>query len=621
MVKQNLKRENKNRIKSNKGVSKKNFSLSIPAWLPFAVIFVSAIILYYQTFDFLVVNCDDHEIILKNPDRISHIEDWRSEFSNSYMGNSYYRPIVNLSFIFDFTFAGKNMAQYHITNFIIFVINASLVFFLLSLLGYKRILSLLGGMIYVVHPVFTNSVAWIAGRNDLIYSFFILLSLIFLILFTNKNKWLYLTLHFLTFLLALFSKETAVVAPFLFIAYMFLIKKIKITEKRSIFLAITWIVSYGIWFSLRSMTELGTPVYETGIFVFLKNWATIPEFISKFFLPVNLSVLPTFGLFNTISGLGILGILIYLYTKKQVKRNGYLLFGLIWFLVIIIPGMFITLLNSHIWNEYLECRAYLAMFGLVIILFELTSAYFEANEKRYFAISIIVLGILSILTYTESKNYKDPTSFYESAIADDSERASFHYLLGQIYNNEFLLTNKAIYAKNASVEFEKAIELRPNYPLYYHSLGAAYMNGYDYNSAIKILNKAVKMGYKNQELFLSMVDLYFNSYKTDNALEIAKKSYAIFPSQKNQFELYSLYIKWASEFLQQKQYDLGAGIFKEAAILAPQEYKAFENLMNYYLMTKENLDSAAFYAKILLERGRKIDSAKLKILSPYLNKK
>ncbi|MFC2131084.1 glycosyltransferase family 39 protein [Bacteroidota bacterium] len=630
-------------------------SPKLPYWFPYLILVLVTAVLYFQAATFNIVQCDDHEIILKDFDRIDKIENWSDELFKSYMHNSYYRPVINLSFMVNAQMTGKELTSYHITNIVIHAINACLIYFLLNLLGYKRLIALIGGLIYVVHPVFTNAVAWIVGRNDLFFALFTLTTFILLILYINKQNLWYLLLHFFAFLLALFSKETAVMLPILFIAYLTLIRKINFRQKQIILCISSWIVAVIIWYIFKSMADLGEPVFRTGIDVFLFNLAVIPEFIAKFFFPVHLSVLPTYSFFNTTAGIVIIALLLFLYFRSEKKRNTYLIFGIIWFLIIIIPGMFITLLNSHDWNEYLECRGYLAMFGLLLIVFELTSGLWENKKIIMLVISLVTIVVLGFTTYLESQNYKDPPSYYESAIEDDSERANFHNILGQLYvNNLFKMTNDKEYLHKAAGEFKKAIELRPHYSLYYRSLAAVYSNSNQHELAIKYITKALELdsavndGYnvlgksyyflekkeqaiwallkalahspEDQNIIFNLSGIYFDIMKPDSAIFYAKKSYKLNPDYKNQYEIYTLYNKWGGYYIQKGFNNTGLMILKEAVQLAPNRYAAYENLMNYYLLINQKPDSAAYFALKLIDRGRPISREKMEFLKPYLPK-
>lgn len=625
-------------------------------FLPYLIIILFAVATYYQTIDFNVVECDDHEIIIKDFARINNISDWDKEFAKSYMHNSYYRPLVKISFMLNAQMSGKNPLSYHITNLIFHLIAVSLVFYLFSLIGYNKIFSFFAGIIYSVHPLFTNAVAWIVGRNDLLFSIFILLAFIFLIKFKLNRKKINIIFHSLFFLFALFTKETAVVAPLLFISYLTIIKKEKIYDKQSILYLIIWLIPIIIWYISRANADLSEPVYKSGFDIFIFNLRMIPEFVSKFFFPAKLSVLPTYNMFNTVLGIVIIILLSIIYFKSNTKRNSYILFGSLWFLILILPGMFITLKNSHIWNEYLECRVYLASLGLIIITAELIPKVFIKEKSKIFLLILVILSIiLSVMTHKESRNYSNPLEFYKSAISDDDSRANFHYILGQLYhNNMYKATKNKLYLDSAAEQINYAIKLRPNHALYYQSLGAVYSNNKKYALSVRALKKAIALdstvndSYNglamcyyylgkereaigvwrkaigkwntDQDIMYNLADVYFKTGILDSAYYFSNTALEKDNSEKNKYEFYYMYNKWAGFYVQNKQYDKALEVFGNAIGISPQRATTYENLMNYYLIIEHNLDSAAFYAKKVLAHGKKISDDKMKILQSFIKK-
>ncbi len=647
-VVKNIVPEKKSAVKT---VKKKVFN--IPWWASVIIIITACFALYYPVINYGFVECDDHEIIFRDYERISRIDNWEQEFFKSYMYTSYYRPLVTISLMLDAKMSEQKPTSYHVTNIIIHIVNACLVFSLLVLLGYKRFIPLVGGLIYAVHPIFTNAVAWIVGRNDLILFMFFLLSFIFLVQYGKKQNWIYLVLHFFIYLLALFSKETAVTASIIFAAYVFLVQKKKITDKYSIIVISTWITALIIWYIFYSMAELGEEVYKSGLSVVLYNSKVIPEFIAKFFMPIHLSVLPTYSIFNTVLGIAILLLIIFVIIRMKGKDYRKILFGTIWFLAVIVPGMFMLLLNSHQWNEYLECRGYLAMFGLLIIVFEIFNNYIEKNEKGFIGVSVVLLLILGFLTNIEKENYRDPLSYYESAVDDDGTRANFQFLAGQICkNNLFNKTHNKEYLYKAETYIKAAINLRPDYASYYRTLAAVYTSlsrhdmavvhleksfsmdsnnmdtysglGYSYyylgryEDEVNILSIAMKKWPNNQDIIYNLAVAYFALFNSDSALSLVKYSYSLDRSAKNLYELYHLMNQWGGNFIQNKYYEQGVGVLRVAAEMEPRRFAAYENLMNYYLMVNNKPDSAAYFAKKLIKRGRDISPEKLKFLKPYL---
>ncbi len=132
--------------------------------------------------------------------------------------NTYYRPIVLVSFLVDRTMWGENPFGYHLTNLIL---HAACSLFVLGLgrkfLGNQS--GLFAALLFAVHPIHTESVAWISGRTDLLASVFSLAA-VCLYLRTRSDEVASAARMIpvvLAFGLALLSKEVAFGLPFFFV--------------------------------------------------------------------------------------------------------------------------------------------------------------------------------------------------------------------------------------------------------------------------------------------------------------------------------------------------------------------------------------------------------------------
>src|ERR1035437_834339 len=125
-----------------------------------------------------------------------------------------------LSYMFDVNLSGRNSTwMFHFTNIMLLGLIACLLYLLLIRLLIPLKLALLSTLVYCAHPLFISSITWIPARGDLLLAFFSLWSFLFFIEHLQKKKIKYLLLHWLTFTLALFCKETAVILPILFFIY------------------------------------------------------------------------------------------------------------------------------------------------------------------------------------------------------------------------------------------------------------------------------------------------------------------------------------------------------------------------------------------------------------------
>lgn len=164
-----------------------------------------------------------------------------------------YRPVVTLSYFTDYAIWRLHPFGYHLTNGVLHTINSILIYTMILLLIRVRSVAFLSAIIFSIHPCVTEAVNGISYREDLFVVLFSLLSCLCLIKSGRKNlvfyehkpthsplqkgrisldnkefpirraaqwdTWVYYTIALLTYLLSLFSKETAIVTPLFILVY------------------------------------------------------------------------------------------------------------------------------------------------------------------------------------------------------------------------------------------------------------------------------------------------------------------------------------------------------------------------------------------------------------------
>lgn len=182
---------------------------------------------YLPVFGFDFLNWDDEWYVLNNP----LITGWDVSnlvriFSEPSVKN--YAPLTTLSLLVDHTLWGLQPGGYHGTNLLLHLVNACLVYLLLWRLTRSRFISWLTALLFAVHPVQVETVAWISSRKGLLSGTFILASLIFWLRPERNSREEGWGLLFL--LLALLAKAVAVMVPAVVLTYDLLVRKKKFSE-------------------------------------------------------------------------------------------------------------------------------------------------------------------------------------------------------------------------------------------------------------------------------------------------------------------------------------------------------------------------------------------------------
>ena len=135
--------------------------------------------------------------------------------SNKFFNKSYsFKPIIDSISLIEYSIWGINPFWYHLTNIFFHIFNVILIYQFSFALVRRRELSFICALIFIIHPIMTNSMFWVYGKTELVACSFYLLSLITLFRYCVKEQLRFLILSQLFFFFALLSKETSIVLPF-----------------------------------------------------------------------------------------------------------------------------------------------------------------------------------------------------------------------------------------------------------------------------------------------------------------------------------------------------------------------------------------------------------------------
>jgi hypothetical protein len=130
------------------------------------------------------------------------------------------RPVIALSYIWDSWLWGVNPFGYHFTNTLIHALNALLVYLIAKELAWINPAgALAAAAVFALHPVHAEAVSWIAGRTDLISTFFYLSGLLAFSFYRKRGQARYWLISLTLYLFGLFSKEIVITFPLMALAY------------------------------------------------------------------------------------------------------------------------------------------------------------------------------------------------------------------------------------------------------------------------------------------------------------------------------------------------------------------------------------------------------------------
>jgi len=381
---------------------------------------------------------DDDDSIVNN----IYIQDFHyfpKYFSENLIAGSgqttnYWRPVLLISFALDYKIFNLNPLGYHLTNTLLHILVAILGFFLIYTLSRKKfLLSYLPALLFLVHPLQTEAITYIAGRADPLSSVFALLTLIFYVNFRKKNNKKYLFFSVGTFLLALLTKEQSILLPALVLLVEVCFFSNKDNWRQNIKIPL-YLFGISVLYFLSRITFLNfndilggannVAGYNASLFnrLLTFTWVII-KYLALLFVPKNLhmayeiepitSILsPSVFLFIAVFALVIF--IIY----KTWRENKLISFGYLWFIIILLPRTNIISINRPLYEHWL----YLPMLGfwlgtltLIIYLFKKfqTLKWQKISLNLLIIVVIIFATFLSYLTILRNKDWRNPITFYE----------------------------------------------------------------------------------------------------------------------------------------------------------------------------------------------------------------
>jgi protein O-mannosyl-transferase len=506
-----------------------------PEWLEFrrpylagSILILLVLLVYAQTAFFDFTNFDDGDLVRDNIPVLRDLSNLKklvfTDVSLGTMSPIFYRPVQMISYMLDTVVGGAKPSSYHITNVLLHAAVCCALYALFLLLRMNKSYSFLAAAVFAVHPVFVQSVSWIPSRGDLLITLFGTLGFIFLIQYLRNKNPVFLIAHGLMVLLALFSKETAVLLPLMFLLYWFLFAKQKRSAGSLLPPGLVWFAVLLVWYLLRSQVITGNyGANITGLPVLLHNLPAIPEFLAIFVLPIFLSPVPVFSSLHIFIGLLTLAGLAFLLFVKRKRPDPMFLFGLIWFAAFLLPGLWYRHnLGSNAY-DYLSQRLYLPAIGITLALMVILSAVSAAKKKWIVIAGSAVTVLFAVFSTMLAGNYSNPQRLYDYAIRTNPDCA---LMLSNRGKDRF---SEGKYPE-AMADLERAVALVPNYSQALNNRGCVYFGQAQYRNAITDFGTAARLDASYAQAFANRGAAYFQISNLDSAMLDFSRVIALKPS-------------------------------------------------------------------------------------------
>jgi Tfp pilus assembly protein PilF len=514
-------------------------SATIFRWWPCVIIGLLVTLVYLPSFSggFIL---DDHDLIENNPyirephsvisyfsqeDGIVQSENRPDEHTG------YYRPLANLTYRLDYMLWGMKPQGFRATNLVLHVLTSFLLYSFIVLLAHDRQTAFWASLLYAVHPVNTEAVSWVSGRNNILVTLFFLSSLYFYIKRWEGAGNLSFMASVLFCVLAILSKEFGLlILPCIFLYHRFLTKR-KGRVRDEIISYLPFLLLGIGYFVLRKMVTGGwlTPSEPGNLweriyfFPYLIAWN-----LKLIFFPYNLHNFIVHYPSDYVNWQVLAGFLcvalLSLFVWKMWK-NRLVTFSVLSFHVALFPILNIV----HTSAVTLVSMRWLYV-PMIFVSLGVTQAIKKPMKiNPMFTMSILCSIILYLGTYSYVLNrclWKDEASFFRQEVVRFD---NFFHAGGMA---EHLLDKKDFV--NAERYFQIAAKKYPRVSKNYINYSALLLNTNRPQAALSLLNEAKSLPMTSKERgesFNNTGTAYFQLKDYQEALRYFKNAVHSWPSE------------------------------------------------------------------------------------------
>lgn len=434
-------------------------------WIWLGAILLLTFTVYIPSLDNEFTNWDDNTYVTDNP--LIAQPDFNTLLVTPISGN--FHPLTMWSYALNYRISGLDPSSYHWLNLLLHLANTALVFFFVRRLSKDRFWTTAAtALFFGIHPMHVESVAWIAERKDVLYSFFYLLGLLAYLRFLDSKKWLWLIPVFVAFILSIASKPAAIIFPLTLLLLDWYRRRrftpLVLLEKAPFFA----VSAAAAFLTLHAQQLVGATKIQWSFFekTLFASYGTV-MYVVKFFLPIRLSaVYPYIHYEGSNQGQGAefyvafaalllsIPILVYLCRKSRA-----VLFGLLFFLInIALVLQFATVGQAVMAERY----TYLPYIGIVFALAWWLDARPEESpvlgwvKPIVATILVLLVSIAAAITWTRCDVWQNSLTLWNDTIAKFPGKIYDAYAHRGNYYRE-----RGEY-RLAVADFDQAITINPN---------------------------------------------------------------------------------------------------------------------------------------------------------------
>ncbi len=455
-------------------------------WLLALILLTVVFGIYHSVLSASFISFDDSVYVYDNPVIRNGFtsQGFRKIMSFRQDAGPYWHPVTSLSHMADCQFFGLDPGLHHLSNLIIHGLNVMLLFLFFRISTGRVTESFFLALVFAVHPLNVETVAWVSERKNLLVAFFFILGLHawrFHVMYRNGRSYLFL---WLVFFLGIMSKPVMMTFPFaLFLVHHFplnacdhsreSVKGFLIRNARDVKplfqMILAMLVMFFAGFSLSGSTETVAPLNHVSFTLRLSTMAVnYLVYLKALVLPFDLTVFrpypPSVAFGATIVSLVFVAA-VSVFAFRMFRRLPWLFFGWFWYL-----GNLVTasgLVQKGYWPAWADRFAYLPMVGiLVVLIWGLSDMlnFLKSKKTVLWVAGTAAVVFFASLSLAQVRHWKNAETLFRHAVAvnpnDVLSLTSLALALGEQGRLDEAITVS-----------EKALAIEPSYAEALNNLG------------------------------------------------------------------------------------------------------------------------------------------------------
>lgn len=470
----------------------------------------------------------------------------------------YYRPVIMIYLMVVWSLFGDWSPGWHIFSVLVHLIAVYLVYRVSEKVTKDTRLAAVASVLFAVHPLRSESVAWISGVTDPLLAVFLLSSFYFYVRWREENRAKILAASLTLFLLGIFGKEPAIALPIFIFAYELFARNQaeRLRDRaRSAFVYSSWFFAlstlyfaaryYALGFVVNNPDFKSYPLRQVVMTIPLAIW----KYIALLFWPVELSLFHRTAMVKTVVDwrfiLPLLGLIALMILLRPLWKSVVARFGLLWFAINILPVLNLSAFGEDFLIQeryiYLPSIGFSLLIAMGLARLPVDKLLPRVNRSRaQTAVATLLILLLAGKSLAQNATWRDDITVWNHGVAIAPEQPMSHFILGH------KLLNRGDY-KGAIEEFEKYMTIIPDNPIVLGNLASALVLIYQNDLATGVLVP--------------------DRAPLDRAIELCEKGLGIDPMSATLWDAMGNVHTFETGL---KNYDRAIGCFERGLLIAPE---------------------------------------------------